>query len=81
LFDVTIIRPIGKFKIIRNVIKLFDGSFTKLPEVSTYRASRVRIDSVPDLYAETDGESLGHSPLILNVIPRSLNILMNGEKI
>jgi diacylglycerol kinase (ATP) len=80
LFDITVIRPIGKFKIIRNVIKLFDGSFTKLPEVSTYRSSRVRIDSVPDLFAEADGESLGHSPFVINVLPRSLNIMVNGNR-
>ncbi len=75
LFDITIIRPIGKFKIIRNLLKLLDGSFTKLPEVDTYRTSGLTIESVPELYAEADGESLGHSPFILSVIPRSLSII------
>ncbi len=75
LFDITIIRPIGKLKIIRNLLKLIDGSFTRLPEVITCRAPEITIQSVPELYAEADGESLGHSPFRLVLLPRSLSII------
>ncbi len=75
LFDMTIIRPIGKFKIIRNIIKLFDGSFTRMPEVSTYRSSKIIIHSEPPMYMEADGESLGHTPFVFNIIPQSLNVV------
>ncbi len=75
LFDMTIIRPIGKFKIIRNIIKLFDGSFTRMPEVSTYRSSKIIIHSEPPMYLEADGESLGHTPFVFNIIPQSLNVV------
>jgi len=75
LFDLTIIRPIGKFKVIRNVAKLFDGSFTRLPEVSTYTSSRIIIKSIIPIYIETDGESLGHTPFEFEIIPRSLRII------
>ncbi len=75
LFDLTLIKPIGKFKVIRNVAKLRDGSFTKLPEVSNYKTSDLEIYSEPELYVETDGESLGHSPLRFSLIHRGLNII------
>jgi len=75
LFDMTLIKPIGKFKIIRNIIKLFDGSFTHLPEVSTYRSSKIIIHSEPPMYLEADGESLGHTPFVFNIMPRSLNVI------
>jgi diacylglycerol kinase family enzyme len=75
LFDMTLIKPIGKFKIIRNIIKLFDGSFTRLPEVSTYRSSKIIIHSEPAMYLEADGESLGHTPFVFNILPRSLNVI------
>jgi YegS/Rv2252/BmrU family lipid kinase len=78
LFDLTIIRKIGKFKVIRNVLKLLDGSFTKLPEVSSFRTTSIRIDSIPALNAEVDGESLGHSPFSFSILPRSLRIII-GE--
>ena len=75
LFDLTLIKPIGKFKIIRNIIKLFDGSFTRMPEVSTYRSSKIIIHSEPKMYLEADGESLGHTPFVFNIIPQSLNVV------
>jgi YegS/Rv2252/BmrU family lipid kinase len=75
LFDLTLIKPIGKFKIIRNIIKLFDGSFTRMPEVSTYRSSKIIIHSEPKMYMEADGESLGHTPFVFNIIPQSLNVV------
>jgi len=75
LFDLTLIKPIGKFKIIRNIIKLFDGSFTRMPEVSTYRSSKIIIHSEPKMFMEADGESLGHTPFVFNIIPQSLNVV------
>ncbi|NVO19510.1 MAG: diacylglycerol kinase family lipid kinase [Bacteroidetes bacterium] len=75
LFDLTIIKPIGKFKVIRNVVKLFDGSFTRLPEVSTYISSKINILSETPMYLEVDGESLGHTPFEFVIIPRSLRII------
>ncbi|HOW32465.1 MAG TPA: diacylglycerol kinase family lipid kinase [Bacteroidales bacterium] len=75
LFDLTIIRSIGKFKVIRNVLKLLDGSFTRLPEVSTFKSAFIAIDSEPPLYVEVDGESLGHSPFEFNIKKQSLHII------
>ena len=79
LLDLTIIRKIGKFKVIRNVINLMDGSFTKLPEVSEFRTSNIQIESTPDLYAETDGESMGKSPFRFSILPRSLHIVVGED--
>lgn len=75
LFDLTIIRPISKFKVIRNVTKLFDGSFVKLPEVNTYTSKKISILSETPMYIEVDGESLGHTPFEFNIIPKSLRII------
>jgi YegS/Rv2252/BmrU family lipid kinase len=75
LFDMTLIKPIGKFKIIRNIVKLFDGSFTRMPEVSTYKSSKIIVHSDPPMYMEADGESLGHTPFVFNIIPQSLYVI------
>jgi len=75
LFDMTLIKPIGKFKIIRNIIKLFDGSFTQLPEVSTFRSSKIIIHSDPPMFMEADGESLGQTPFVFNILPQSLYVI------
>jgi diacylglycerol kinase family enzyme len=75
LFDLTLIKPIGKFKIIRNVARLFNGSFTRLPEVSVFRSSRIIVHSKPPMYLEADGESLGHTPFIFSLIPKALQVI------
>jgi YegS/Rv2252/BmrU family lipid kinase len=75
LFDITIIRPIGKFKVIRNILKLLDGSYIRLPEVSTWQSDSIRIESLKEIYVETDGESLGHTPFDFSILPKSLHIV------
>ncbi len=69
LFDVTIIKKTN----------LYDGSFIKMKEVETYTGKKFGISSTPNhsLYLETDGESLGTSPLDFEVIPKSLKFIVN----
>jgi YegS/Rv2252/BmrU family lipid kinase len=78
LFDLTVIRPIGKFKVMRNILKLLDGSYTRLPEVISFKTRNIQIDSQPELQVEADGESLGHSPFSFSIIPLGLRII-RGE--
>jgi YegS/Rv2252/BmrU family lipid kinase len=82
LLDVTIIKGISKFAIVRNIAKLYDGSFIKLKFVDTFRGSNCRIVSRPKGVAllEADGESLGHSPLDFSVLPKTLNLIIPEPK-
>ncbi|MDZ7743026.1 MAG: diacylglycerol kinase family protein [Bacteroidota bacterium] len=79
IFDITVIRKTTKLRIIRNIKNLYDGSFIKLPEVETFQGRSVRVVSIPSnsVFLETDGESLGHSPLEFNVIPGSIKIIVH----
>ena len=79
LFDLTIIKDIGRLKVIANVSKLYDGSFIKLPEVETMRGQRVRIESEPAVPLEVDGELLGESPFEVEIIPQSIRIVTRLE--
>ena len=81
LFDITVIRKTSKIKIASKIASLYDGSFVKIPEVQTYRGKKIRITSNPpkSVYLETDGESLGHSPLAFSIIPKSIKLIA-GEK-
>ncbi|MFH1121559.1 MAG: diacylglycerol kinase family protein [Bacteroidota bacterium] len=75
LFDVTIITRVSRFLVIRSVKKLYDGSFLSMPQVKTFRGAHVEIVSNPDLYLETDGESLGHTPMQFEVIPLGIRVV------
>lgn len=79
LMDVTVIKKTSKFTVIRNLKKLYDGSFVKLPVVETFTGKKITIVSRPEnsIFLETDGESLGHSPLEFNIIPKSLKVIVS----
>jgi YegS/Rv2252/BmrU family lipid kinase len=83
LLDITVIKAISKFSIVRHVSKLYDGSFVNLKFVNQYRGRTCTIVSRPPGSAllEADGESLGHSPLEFSVLPRALRVIVPEQKV
>jgi YegS/Rv2252/BmrU family lipid kinase len=77
LFDITIIKKIGKGDIIMSLRKLYDGSILKHPKINGYTGKYILIDSDPLIHLEADGESLGHSPIEFKLIPKSIQIVYN----
>lgn len=75
LLDVTLIKKTPKWMVVRYARKLFDGSLVDLPIVSTFRGKHIRIRSTGSIYLETDGESLGHTPFVFEILPRCLKIV------
>ena len=80
LLDITVIRDMGRIEIIKNLKILYDGTILSHPKVDGYRATNLRVESESILYAEADGESLGHTPVEFSIIPAGINIIY-GEKI
>lgn len=81
LFDIMVIRKTTKLRIVTNIKHLYDGSFINMPEVSLHTGRKITIKSKPahKLYLETDGESLGHSPLDFIVIPKSIRLIVRKK--
>ncbi len=79
LFDVTLIRKAPKWMVIRYARKLYDGTLVKLDFVKTFRGKSVRIRSTARIYLEADGESLGHSPFVFEMLPRSLRVVTGND--
>lgn len=77
--DMTVITKLSRFKVMRSVRKLYDGSFTRMPQVKTFRGKSIVINSKPEVYMEADGESLGHSPFRFGIVPKSLKVII-GKK-
>lgn len=80
LLDVTVINGIGKFEIIRSLKMLYDGSILSHPKINGYKCKNLKVSSDSILWAEADGESLGHTPAEFSIIPSGINIIY-GEKI
>jgi diacylglycerol kinase (ATP) len=75
LLDITIIKEMGKFEIIRNLKILYDGTILTHPKVDGYKCKNIKISSGSLLYAEADGESLGHTPVEFNILPDAIKIV------
>ncbi len=80
LLDITVIREMGRIEIIRNLKILYDGTILSHPKIDGYRADNLRVESDTLLYAEADGESLGHTPVEFGIIPAAINVVY-GTKI
>lgn len=78
-FDITLIRKLGKFTVLKEVKNLYDGSFINHPKVKTFKGQHIKISSIPEIELEVDGESLGHSPFEFTIIPKSLHVVI-GDK-
>ncbi|MCF8369049.1 MAG: diacylglycerol kinase family lipid kinase [Bacteroidales bacterium] len=79
LFNMTLIKKLGKFTVLKEVKNLFDGSFINHPKVKTFTGDHFKITSTPEIMLEADGESLGHSPFEFEIIPKSLQVVVGEE--
>ena len=80
LFQVTIIRKIGIFGILRNLAGLYSGEFVKDHRVSTHPASHVSISADKNIAGEADGEILGDNKFDIVLHSQKLNVIYNPEK-
>lgn len=76
-FDLTVIKKMKKIEIIRNLPKLYNGTILKHPRVESFTGRNILINADPAAYLEADGESLGHTPVEFNILPKSLNVITN----
>ncbi len=80
MFEVTIIRKIGLFGILKNLSGLYSGKFVKDRRVSTHSARRISISAVRPIAGEADGEILGNHEFEIMMDSQKLNVTFNPEK-
>jgi YegS/Rv2252/BmrU family lipid kinase len=80
LFQVTVIRKIGLFGILRNLSGLYSGEYIKDRRVATYLGRRVWISADQNIAGEADGEILGDNQFKINLLSKRLNVIYYPEK-
>ena len=80
IFQVTIIRKVGLFAVLRNLAGLYNGTFVKDPRVSVHHARRVSISSEKNISGEADGEILGDNKFEIDMVSQKLSVIYNPEK-
>ncbi|MFO7622179.1 MAG: diacylglycerol kinase family lipid kinase [Bacteroidales bacterium] len=80
LLDITVIKDMSRWEIIRSLKLLYDGTILSHPKVDGYRSNNLLVESESPLYAQADGESLGHTPVSFSIIPAGTKIVY-GKKL
>jgi len=79
-FQVTIIREIGILGILRNITRLYSGTFINDFRVSSFQAKQVSVFSPHSIAGEADGESLGDNKFEIEMLSQKLSVIYNPEK-
>jgi YegS/Rv2252/BmrU family lipid kinase len=78
LFDITIAKNLKIITILFNINKLFTGSLYKLKEISTYKSSKITIESSnTTTYIQADGELIGTNKVSFSVVNKAINFVVN----
>ena len=77
LVDMTLIPDIPLMRIARELPRLFTGTFLKVKELVVSKSSHVEVVPLEssDL-VEVDGEVVGHSPAVVEVVEGQINVLV-----
>jgi YegS/Rv2252/BmrU family lipid kinase len=73
--ELSIVSRINRWKVVRHVLDLFNGSYQKLSEVEVKKGNTISIEAEIPLPLECDGEYLGRfDGLDIEVLPERMNV-------
>jgi len=75
LFDVVTIGDVSRTLGIRSLPMLYRGTHGRLDQVEFGRARRVEIDSEQPIGVEADGELVGNTPAVFEIVPGALEVI------
>lgn len=81
LMDLTIIKKMSKYKVMRNFKVLFSGNIYSFPKVLFKQCRSLEIKTVPETRIEIDGEAVGTSPFRFSLVPKSIKVVVGNSLI
>jgi diacylglycerol kinase family enzyme len=72
---VTCIRRMSKFRLLGNLLRVYNGSLLSHPRVTGFKCQAVRIDG-DNVPIEADGEFLGYTPASITCIPAAFRLVV-----
>ena len=73
--DCVIANKMGRLRLAASALALLRERHLELPQVSSFRAERLRLDCNPPTWVYADGEPVCLTPVNVHVIPRALRML------
>jgi len=75
LLDIVVANSISRLELVRTFPQIFSGTHTSHPEVKAFRARHVRVETDPPSLLTPDGESLGTTPIEVEVLSGKLQLM------
>jgi YegS/Rv2252/BmrU family lipid kinase len=75
MFEVVTIGDVSRWLGIRSLPMLYRGTHGRLAQVEFGRARRVEIDSEQPIGVEADGELVGSTPAVFEIVPGALEVI------
>ena len=79
LLDITWVDPAPRRTVLRIFPQIFSGRHISHPLVHTYRAAEISIES-PDSMIYADGERVGSPPVLIQIVPQAVRVLVNSQE-
>ncbi len=76
LMDLTIIKKMSKLRIARNFKLLYSGNIYNIPSVIHKQAKKIEIQTWPETRIEIDGEAVGTSPFVFELVPQCIKVVV-----
>ncbi len=79
MLDITWVDPAPRRTVLRLFPLIYSGRHVNSPLVHTYRGSEISIES-PDSMIYADGERIGPTPALIQVVPKVARVLLFREQ-
>jgi diacylglycerol kinase family enzyme len=75
ILDISIVKNIGKWDVIKNINKLFNGKITSHEKVDTYKSTSITINILDSNkpFIQADGELIGKGNIDISIIPNAFS--------
>jgi YegS/Rv2252/BmrU family lipid kinase len=79
LLNVTVIGDLSLPEMILNIAKFYNGRIGEVKNVTTMTGRHIEATSVQDIRIDADGEQPGRLPLVIDLLPRALPVIVDNQ--
>ena len=79
LFDITVIKRVNVFSVLRHFRKLYNGKLYNYSKVLSAQCQHITVETRPESPIEIDGEAMGYSPFTFELVPKSIKVVVSRK--
>jgi diacylglycerol kinase (ATP) len=74
-FEIVVIGEVSRWEIVTNTSRLYRGTISEHPKVTTAAARTIQLDSEEEVLIDMDGELVGRLPARFEILPQKLSVI------